>query len=565
MELNLLDRLGDWNPQLFRELKGRFKPRNVLMAIALSIVSQGLLLFIHYENLPSSVSSVTSHIYCTGREQYGRFECIRNAVGDYLINWQDWWMNLYIYLSIISIFALGIGGTYLIIQNLSCEERNGTLNFIRLSPRSTLEIVLGKLLGVPSLLYLTVALILPLQWLAGLQAHLSPLYIIECYILVIACCALYFCAAMALSFLSGRTSSESLQVVGAALIFVYLLICANVGLELASQPVLTWFFLFSPFAWLNSVTDMVSANADTLYALGHIASVQWFGFPISTTAALLGLATLLNCIVWTSWLGRMLERRFRNPNSTVLSKRQSYAMTMCFELMILGFVIPPTLPAASSADWWQYTYAAELILLNLLYCGFLITTLLPSRQLMQDWARYRHQYRYNSAGRRSPVWLDLLRHDKSPAPVAIGVNFAIVIGALALWLLFALPRYHSYFIYSLLLTMGMLLLCAAIAQYIMSLRISQQSLWAAVGVAIVIVAPIIIAIPVSANGGASTLPIWLFTILPWIGMEQATAPMAVGIFLAQLSLVTVIYSALSHRLQKFGESETKALLSSVDS
>jgi hypothetical protein len=27
MQLNLLDRVGDWNPQLFREIKGRLKPR----------------------------------------------------------------------------------------------------------------------------------------------------------------------------------------------------------------------------------------------------------------------------------------------------------------------------------------------------------------------------------------------------------------------------------------------------------------------------------------------------------------------------------------------------------
>lgn len=40
----LLDRLGNWNPQLLRELKGRLKPRNVIITIALSLVSQLMLL-----------------------------------------------------------------------------------------------------------------------------------------------------------------------------------------------------------------------------------------------------------------------------------------------------------------------------------------------------------------------------------------------------------------------------------------------------------------------------------------------------------------------------------------
>jgi hypothetical protein len=31
MALNLVMQLGEWNPQMFRELKGRLKPRNILI------------------------------------------------------------------------------------------------------------------------------------------------------------------------------------------------------------------------------------------------------------------------------------------------------------------------------------------------------------------------------------------------------------------------------------------------------------------------------------------------------------------------------------------------------
>jgi len=33
MILKRLDRLGNWNPQLIRELKGRLKPRNLAIAL----------------------------------------------------------------------------------------------------------------------------------------------------------------------------------------------------------------------------------------------------------------------------------------------------------------------------------------------------------------------------------------------------------------------------------------------------------------------------------------------------------------------------------------------------
>jgi hypothetical protein len=32
MTLNFLDQVGDWNPQFLREVKGRLKLRNVLLA-----------------------------------------------------------------------------------------------------------------------------------------------------------------------------------------------------------------------------------------------------------------------------------------------------------------------------------------------------------------------------------------------------------------------------------------------------------------------------------------------------------------------------------------------------
>ena len=57
MRLKQIDNLGEWNPQLLRELKGRLKPRNILIATAISMVGQ-LLVYLNYKNLLPSKEGV---------------------------------------------------------------------------------------------------------------------------------------------------------------------------------------------------------------------------------------------------------------------------------------------------------------------------------------------------------------------------------------------------------------------------------------------------------------------------------------------------------------------------
>lgn len=43
MTLHLLDKIGNWNPQLFREIKGRLNTGNMAIASAFSLSAQVLL------------------------------------------------------------------------------------------------------------------------------------------------------------------------------------------------------------------------------------------------------------------------------------------------------------------------------------------------------------------------------------------------------------------------------------------------------------------------------------------------------------------------------------------
>ncbi|NET06070.1 MAG: hypothetical protein F6K16_15480 [Symploca sp. SIO2B6] len=195
--LNFVDCIGDWNPQLLKELKSRLKLRNILMTAAVSLVGQLWLLLSFYSELPFANTEPRSQFnrYCTGSfEGAGTYLCLGNAV-----NWQMWWQDLFMPFCWIIIFSLLVLGTFLIISDLYREEHRGTLNFLRLSPLSEIKIMSGKLLGVPILLYLAVILAVPLHLWAGLSAAIPLSSILLFYLIVTASCIFFYSGALLLS------------------------------------------------------------------------------------------------------------------------------------------------------------------------------------------------------------------------------------------------------------------------------------------------------------------------------------------------------------------------------
>jgi hypothetical protein len=138
-----IDRVSIWNPQLVRELKSRLNWINIAIVTAISIILQWM-------------AFTMSGLIC-------------------IYNSPKWWLNLSDLLDKEIWLSLAIGGTYLIAQDFDCEMRSGTLNIVNLSPAKPLEIIVGKLIGVPILIYWAVFLALPLHALAAIRiAEISP-------------------------------------------------------------------------------------------------------------------------------------------------------------------------------------------------------------------------------------------------------------------------------------------------------------------------------------------------------------------------------------------------------
>ncbi|NJM96832.1 MAG: hypothetical protein HC800_06255 [Phormidesmis sp. RL_2_1] len=104
--------LGTTNPQFLRECRGRLKPRTVIASVGLSLILQ-FLLYISLAEIGEPIEADEQLVICR------------------VLTW-------------VIPYGLFVLGGYYIVDDLAKEEKSGTLNFIRLSPRPAWEILLGK-------------------------------------------------------------------------------------------------------------------------------------------------------------------------------------------------------------------------------------------------------------------------------------------------------------------------------------------------------------------------------------------------------------------------------------
>ncbi|XHX79582.1 MAG: hypothetical protein RBJ76_06605 [Stenomitos frigidus ULC029] len=162
--------LSDRNPQLLREIKGRVTRRNMLATLALSLVTQLLIVGYNWRRIGSAYAE-------TSESQ---------------MMWRSWWFDIFNTITWIALLLLLLLGSYLLVKDIAKEERRGTLAFVRLSPEPAQNVLLGKLLGVPILLYEAIALTVPLHFWAASSAGLSLLTIASVYLLTAVSCSFVF-------------------------------------------------------------------------------------------------------------------------------------------------------------------------------------------------------------------------------------------------------------------------------------------------------------------------------------------------------------------------------------
>ncbi|MEA5515270.1 hypothetical protein [Nodularia sp. UHCC 0506] len=502
---NFSSKLNELNPQFLRELKGRLKPRTLLLAIIISFIAQ--VIFIEQATI--------------------------NDTRFYQVVF-DWF-------SLIAVSVLLVSGSHALINDIANEEKRGTLNFIRLSPQSSQSVLFGKMLGVPIFWYIVILLAIPFHLWLGINANLPWHQILIFYVIVLAASIFYYSGALLFS-LVGSWLGRFQAGLSSGFIIVFLLLTQR-DLYGRMTDFLVILRLINPQYFIPSSSNNFS-----------LVGFRWFGLPLGNNFAIVAGFSLLVYSIGTYFIWQSIERCYHAPHATMLSKKQSYFLTTSFTAITLGCV-----------NSLNKESLISLIFLNFGLFLYLIAALTPNRQTLQDWARYQHIYRAKHPGKRKLI-KDLIWGEKSPAILAIAINAVIVITSLSISI--SLSFNHGIEILNavvaVIFAFSLLLIYAAFAQLMLFMKNEQRLLWTNTTLAAVICLPPIVLGILLSNTNHQFM--WLFSIVgPAIILwPPNNLPLsAMMTFLAILAHATILGLLLfqtKRLLQKAGESATKALL-----
>ena len=454
-----LDKLGDWNPQLLREIKGRLSWRSVLLTMALVTIVQILLMMNYIQQIPTEATFQFNSNYCIGSAtRYDSVSTWANCGG---VNWRRWWRDIFDGQNTSILFFIYLPAVYFLIADINQEIQRGTINFLRLSPRSSQTLLLGKLLGVPGLTYLALILAIPLHVLCGTMAGISPIFFISYYSIFIVFGVVLLVGALLIGFSQQNTGNKSTSTTVSSSVFLGLLIAGAIAIPLF-------------MAWNNLVlwTPYLSPGLTP-------DRLDWFLLTLNRNPIVTHLFTFTNATIVIVLLWQILQRAFQNPTATLISKRQSYILLPYFALLIIGF------RAISSSSNTPDGGNIELVeyLVPWIFIG-LIFALSTVRQTCFEWICYRQDSRLETEGlsRTQTSRTDLILGEKSPGLTAIGLNLVMVSGIIVMALVF--PSFGTSSIdivrngSGLILVIPLVINYALLVQWMLMLKTQKRSTWA---------------------------------------------------------------------------------------
>ncbi|MGB3492939.1 MAG: hypothetical protein WBA57_09435 [Elainellaceae cyanobacterium] len=493
MTNSLLLQIGNWNPQLLREIRGRLTTRSIFAVLTVVAIAHMLILLGVWQSFEGG------------------------AVNP--------WRGLFQIMAWLLPYGLYFIGGYSLVNDLTTEELQGTLNFVRLSPRPSPTILLGKLLGVPLLFYLAIALFVPLHLLSALIGGVPLGLVLSFYLMLVAEGLFIFCLAMLFALVSASQSMVKTQPSTASVSFAVLTLMSFTPTILLWNQVVLW----SHFPNLQFYSDP--------------SALQWFYFPIGQNIWMGHGFTLATLFVGTTLIWNVVKRRFENPGATLISKRQSYALVACLELLIVGFFIPGSQRAFSEGA------IVGLYGLNMLLFIVLIFALSPTRQALLDW-RY---YESRQASRRST----LIWGERSPAPVAIAINLLIA-GAVVVPFLFWVAAAGESLLSLLFVALGFcgqVLFYGVLSQRILAAKVKNPWAWAVGTLSLIIAVPMIV-LGILSQSSVVTTFVWAvlgFQVILFAPetVSQLDTAILIVLSVAALAVQWIILGLLTWHLQHF--------------
>ncbi len=540
MLANWVDWVGDRNPQLMREWKGRWQPRTVAIALALAVLAQGLFMLAWWSRLPDTQTipeGVSYHPYCLTPVPRAYSACLLDSQGRLMVDWEHWYLDVFRSLNWLLPLGWWVPSVLFLAADMQREEARGTATFLRLSPQSPAVLLTGKLWGVPSLCGLMGVGAMPLHlWLAH-QVQADPWFVGGYYLLLAAGTALLFPLTLLLAAIAGNQQQRSDIFSGLTLV-----LAGGVGLGF------TLIFMLGNLAIAWEGRDAYYLSEATNFP------VYWFGQRLNGTRAISYSVTLANLLWLARWVWIGLKRRFADPQAPVFRKSQAYLLLGYWYVLGLGLVW------GEHGQWHPEALQIWHVLVLMANLAA-IAVLSPHRQTLLDWARHRHQTRRS-------VWQDLFLAENSPSPPALALAQLGLVGIVSIALLcpnpLTPPERLGILAATLLLGLWSVLL-AVVGQRCLLLKTNKRVLWAGglLG-GLVLLPPLILAIAGIAPDKSPFL--WLFTTFPSVtlfGSHPPTLSQWVGVTtLAGLSS-GLLYQTYRQYLKRLGTSEWQQLQSPI--
>lgn len=546
-----IDQLGDWNPQLFRELKGRLTVKSVILMAFVSMVGQSLVYMNFESSLPYSASS-SSH-YCLGASNVNlrsNHACFEDAAGNIALNWPLWWTEIFLTLSLTGFFVLLLGGTYLLIQDLTKEQKQGTLNFVTLSPQSATAIALGKILGVPIWVYGCIACALPLHLWSAIKGGIPIHLILMFYVVIAACCLFFYSGALLFALVAqGGASLKSWLGTGALFYVSGMTTLLIIHERIHVANVMDGVLLLNPIHMLVFLSK-ASPIADKLdwFQYDSLGDVSFFWVHIASGTAIAALSHLVVYGIGTYWFAQAFKRKFHNAHSTLITKKQSYILTALLTVFSVGFTVQEPYEFSTDFNNWLINFTI-VSLCGMCYLLILIAALSPSYQSIQDWSRYQnHQPQ------------DWIWGERSPAFWAIALNGLICFSGLAIAGVIVMEAQYSLpFLLGIVMQLLMVMLLAAVGQSLLLRKTKKRSILATVVVCAAITLPPILLAMDGANPQLYTAP-WLWTMLPLAVIRDASLTTVIATIIGQTAAIAAMNQLIQQRIKRIGSSELRQLV-----
>jgi hypothetical protein len=497
------DRIGDWNPQLIREVKGRFTSNSLVFILIASAVMQ-LLFGLWLVN---------------GNSIEHRF-----ASGFHFLNWL---------LPNAAIF----GGTYNLIADLNRERKTGTLDFIKSSPQSGRSIFLGKLIGVPSLVYLATLSLVPLH--IGLAIfNGASLGLMLLWYLAVGSIG-YLCLVLTCLY----------ALYGGKFAILYAL--------MTSQPISAIVSLYNYY--------LTTTVRNSSWLSTDAPKIKWFYLPVGNNTWLFYLFTCATAIAIANCLWIVIDRKYINSIATSIEKKDSYIINFCAQLWLVGFALPLIKQTVGTGNF-DVLWIFQTISTVWIIC--LIPMLLPNRKSMQEWM-FDWQKKHGKLwlfDRHDPKLLhELIWGDRSPALLAVGINLTI---AAIVWVLvgiivsFLSPNIDSFgkFIVGTIMSLVLISIYTVIV-HLQCLSSHLKNSQVIPVIFLISFLPLMCSIFLIAGWSSSLiyndlgLMLLVFSPLFWLGIGQLSYPAIALTAIAQLGILFGSLKLFDRQLLKIGESK----------